>query len=118
MRRVRKQNKQAKAQQNSVIFKERVVFGKTQMVPQSTQVVGTLKSSRRHFWYNVQNGSVEFYSQIPVIDYGVAPKFKISPKSRRNQIMETTGLSLGIPIPEQLEKNLRTLSTARVGMRD
>lgn len=122
MRRVGKQNKQAKAQQNSVLLGEErgesLNGGKeTDRTPKSTWGAGTPKSSGRHIRHKLQRGAQwnSCHKSQP-LEMKELLNLKVSPKPRGNQIM---GLVFkGPPVPEELEKYMGTPSSPRMGMGD
>ena len=123
MRRVGKQNKQAKAQQNSVLLGEErgesLNGGKeTDGTPKSTWGAGTPKSSGRHIRHKLQRGA-EWNSchKSQPLEMEELLNLKVSPKPRGNQII---GVSVfkGPPVPEELKKYMGTPSSPRAGMGD
>lgn len=105
MRRVGKQNKQAKAQQNSVLLGEERGEslnggGETQKGPPNPYgVLGTPKSSGRHIRHKFQRGSEwnPCYKSQP-LEMEELPNSEVSPKAGGNQTIEEAVICLWGPL--------------------
>lgn len=98
MRGVRKQNKQAKAQQNSVLLGEEGALelqGRQRGPPNPRGVLGTPKSSGRHIRHKLQRSSKwnPCHKSQP-LEMEELPNLEVSPMPRGNQVIEEARVSV------------------------